>query len=108
MIDRKENYGRHLVCQFAAATNARAVVDLGVGHGDDLRNIKRLLPNATCIGVEGYKPYQLELEKSNIRVIDANIERDRLPFDDGAIDLVIANQIFEHLKEVFWVCFLHS
>jgi len=32
-----------------------------------------------------------------------NIEVDRFPFDDGTVDIVIANQIFEHTKEVFWI-----
>jgi SAM-dependent methyltransferase len=104
MIDRTENYGRHLVRAFAAKTKATCVMDLGAGHGHDLRNIQAILPNAECIGVEGYEPYQKELEQSRIRVVDANIERDILPLEDGKVDLVIANQIFEHLKEVFWVC----
>lgn len=103
-IDRRLNYGRHLVSAFASRTGARSVVDLGAGHGDDLKNVQRVLPGAICHGVEGHRPYQGELRAAGIRVVEANIEQDSLPFDDNTIDLVMANQIFEHLKEVFWVC----
>lgn len=104
MIDRSLNYGRQLVRAFAARTGARSAVDLGAGHGDDLRAIGAELPGIALSGVEGYGPYQEELRAAGIRVIPADIERDPLPFADGSVDLVIANQIFEHLKEVFWVC----
>ena len=33
----------------------------------------------------------------------ANIERDELPLADGEADLIIANQILEHTKEIFWI-----
>lgn len=33
----------------------------------------------------------------------ANIERDSLPLADGQADLIIANQILEHTKEIFWI-----
>jgi SAM-dependent methyltransferase len=33
----------------------------------------------------------------------ANIERDSLPLADGSADLIIANQVLEHTKEIFWI-----
>jgi SAM-dependent methyltransferase len=104
MIDRHENYGRHLVRDFARRIQARSVIDLGAGHGDDLKGIAETLPGIRRHGVEGYEPYQRELAAADISVVNADIERDSLPFADGTVDLVLANQIFEHLKEVFWVC----
>ena len=98
MINRDENYGRHLVRQFAALTSARTVVDLGAGHGEDLRNIKSVLPEAICIGVEGYKPYQDELERAGIEVIDADIECCRFPFEDGAVELSVDNQLAKNSR----------
>ena len=104
MTDIHENYGGHLIRGFAVRTGAWTVVDLGAGPGHDLRNILRVLPGVICHGIEGHKPFQQGPANAGIQVIDANIETDRLDFADGSIDLVVANQIFEHLKEVFWVC----
>jgi SAM-dependent methyltransferase len=32
-----------------------------------------------------------------------NLEKDRLPFPDGAFDVVFCNQVLEHVKEIFWL-----
>ena len=32
-----------------------------------------------------------------------DVERDSLPFDSESVDVVIANQVLEHIKEIFWV-----
>lgn len=104
MIDRQENYGRHLIRKFARHTSARSVVDLGAGHGHDLDSIQQVLPGIRCLGIENHPPYQAELRAKGYEVVPMDIEREALPFADDSIDLVVANQIFEHLKEVFWVC----
>lgn len=103
VVDKNENYGRHLVRSFAAAVSARTVLDLGAGHGHDLNAVKALKPEARCFAIEHHPPYQAELAAVGVEVHGTDIEREPLPFADGSIDLVIANQIFEHLKEVFWV-----
>ncbi len=43
------------------------------------------------------------LIKKGIKVYDLNIEKDALPFDNESIDVVNANQILEHVKEIFWI-----
>ncbi len=32
-----------------------------------------------------------------------NLELDPLPFEDGSIDVVLSNQVMEHVKEIFWI-----
>ena len=44
-----------------------------------------------------------ELKSLGVSVFALNIERDALPFEDGSVDIVIANQILEHTKEFFWI-----
>ncbi len=53
--------------------------------------------------MEGGKEYARNLEGKADRIVVANIERDRFPLADGEADLIIANQILEHTKEVFWI-----
>jgi SAM-dependent methyltransferase len=104
MIDRTLNYGRHLMERFLrAVVPFKNVLDIGAGHGDDLLIARTVDPSAQLIGVEPYVPYVKVLEKKGIEVRSLNIERDRFPFAERELDVVIANQILEHTKEVFWI-----
>jgi SAM-dependent methyltransferase len=104
MIDRRLNYGRHLVARYLREIAPfDTALDLGAGHGDDLRAARDACPDATLHGVECFEQYARELRAQDIATHDLNLERDKLPFDDGTVRVVIANQILEHVKEVFWV-----
>jgi SAM-dependent methyltransferase len=104
MIDRSLNYGRHHIERFLqSAVPYKKVLDIGAGHGDDLLMARAVHPSAELIGIEPYTPYVKELESKGIRVHSLNIERDRFPFAEGELDIVMANQILEHTKEVFWI-----
>lgn len=104
MIDRTLNYGRHHMQRFLrAAAPYQKVLDIGAGHGDDLLMARAVHSSAQLIGVEPYAPYVAELESKGIKVHSLDIERDRFPFAEGELDVVMANQIMEHTKEVFWI-----
>jgi ubiquinone/menaquinone biosynthesis C-methylase UbiE len=104
MIDRSLNYGRHLVRSYLEACSPyQYVVDLGAGHGSDLRIAQAVQPHAKCAGIEVYPSYAVELQQHGFDVLDVDIEKDSLPIGDGAVDVVIANQILEHTKNVFWI-----
>ncbi len=79
------------------------VADLGAGSGRDLGIVRRLHPRAKLIAVEGGKEYAKSLAGKANEVLVANIERDSLPIKDGQADLIMANQVLEHTKEVFWI-----
>jgi SAM-dependent methyltransferase len=104
MIDRSLNYGRHLIRAYLEACSPyQRVVDLGAGHGFDLRMAQAVQPHAKCAGIEVYPTYALELQRHGFDVLDVDIEHDSLPIDTGTVDVVIANQILEHTKNVFWI-----
>ncbi len=104
MIDRQLNYGRHLIEKFLKnSANPKIILDLGAGGGSDLIIAKKNYPNAELHAVEVYNPYVEELKKQNIIVHQLNIEKDPLPFPDNSVDIIISNQVLEHLKEIFWV-----
>lgn len=109
IIDRSLNYGRHQVEKFfkeISNTGYHTVLDVGAGHGDDLMIAKEFNPSSELHAVEIYPPYANELRELGITVHSLNIERDKFPFENQSVDVVIANQILEHIKEVFW--FLHE
>jgi SAM-dependent methyltransferase len=91
------------VAKFVARGDVRVAVDLGPGPGTDMAAIRRAHPDARIVGLEAYEPYVAHLREHGFEVASCNIERDRLPFEDGSVDLIVANQLFEHLKEVHWV-----
>jgi len=105
-IDRSLNYGRHLIRDYLDSIGKgqiRTVVDLGAGKGDDLMLARDVNPNASLNAIESYRPYQEVLTSAGIQVHAGNIERDKFPFSDESVDVIIANQILEHVKEVFWI-----
>jgi SAM-dependent methyltransferase len=103
-IDHLETYGPHVVEDIIRNLyNLQLVVDLGAGLGRDLEIVGRLHPNATRIAFEAGAVYASILTGKADKIYIGNIERDRLPFDDGQVDLIMANQVLEHTKEVFWI-----
>jgi len=106
IIDRSLNYGRHQVESFFSAIQQdkyKVVLDIGAGHGDDLLIARRFNTTAELHGIEAYEPYAKELRQMNINVHSLNLEKEALPFNDEGIDVIIANQIMEHIKEIFWL-----
>lgn len=77
---------------------------LDVGCGDGRKTVawaaRMGVPPGGIAGVEGYGLFR-EKASALFRVEDADLEADRLPFSDGAFDLVIANQVMEHIKNIF-------
>ena len=104
MLDRKLNYGRHLIEKFLIlAGKYETVLDIGAGTGLDLLLARKINPETSLHAVECYPEYIQKLALQSIGVHSINKEKDSFPFDDGSIDIVIMNQVLEHTKEVFWI-----
>ncbi len=106
VIDRSLNYGRHLISDFLNVANQRPmriVLDIGAGGGNDLMLARAYNPSCELHAIEVYPEYQQVLKQKGIIVHSSNIERDTFPFPDESVDVVIANQILEHVKEIFWI-----
>lgn len=104
LTDQRETYGPHVVEQLVRSLSGlQVVVDLGAGSGRDLGIVRRLHPDATLIAVEAGTEYAQALAGKADEIYVANLERDPLPLADGQADLIIANQVLEHSKEIFWI-----
>jgi len=107
----QENYGRDIIIsmisRYAKADNSEKlkVLDLGVGTGKDLEGIKNAVKEKKLelYGVECWEPYIKQAKERGINIFQVNIEKDKLPFKDAYFDIIIANQIIEHTKEIFWI-----
>jgi len=65
--------------------------------------VKRYHPQAKLIAVEGGKEFAQTLTGKVDEICVLNIERDSLPLGNEQADLIIANQVLEHTKEIFWI-----
>ena len=78
-------------------------VNLGAGTGRDLGIVKRVHPYVRTSALEVGTQFAAELAGKADEVHVLDIERTIFPFRDESIDLVIANQVLEHTKEIFWI-----
>jgi SAM-dependent methyltransferase len=103
-VDHSETYGPQVIERFVRRLSSVGLaVDLGAGHGRDLAIVSSIHPEATTVGVEAGQEYAGELQGKVNHIYVLDIERETLPFRSATVDLVIANQVLEHTKEVFWI-----
>ena len=102
--DQLETYGPQVVEELVSGLKSlQLIVDLGAGSGRDLQIVRRFHPTAQLVAIEAGQEYAGALQGKADRICVANIERDPLPFLDCQADLIIANQVLEHTKEIFWI-----
>jgi trans-aconitate methyltransferase len=102
--DLREQYGRHVIEEMVARlAGVHVVCDLGVGLGQDLGVVRQRFPEAQLVGIDCGAIHQRHLAHQGIVLRLLDLERAALPFEDDSVDLIIANQVFEHLKELFWL-----
>lgn len=71
--------------------------------GTDLDLAHSASPSAALYAVESYAPSVEVLRQKGVEVFPLNVERGELPFADECLDVIMANQVMEHMKEIFWI-----
>lgn len=101
-VDQDELYGAPIIREFLEAASPFATaLDVGAGTGRDLEIALSVQPRASLFAAESRPPAALEHVAEKIFPLD--VEHDTLPFSDESVDVIIANQILEHTKELFWI-----
>lgn len=104
LVDNNEQYGRHIIESFInKIIRIENACDIGVGYGNDMQILSKKFPESKLYGIDFTENNKSILEEKNISLYSLNIEKDPLPFPGNHLDLIIANQIIEHIKEIFWV-----
>lgn len=109
-ISLDERYGRKIISKFAKEeinnNLETTILDIAAGEGADLKLINQNVSKQQILklyGNEAYQPNVVKLKEIGIKVTNVDIEKSRLPFDNNSVDIIIANQILEHCKELFWI-----
>ena len=80
-------------------TEAR-LLDVGCWDGAETVRTATLL-RARPYGIEIFPEPAAEAESRGVEVARVDLESMRFPWEDGSFDVVIANQVFEHLKNIW-------
>jgi 2-polyprenyl-3-methyl-5-hydroxy-6-metoxy-1,4-benzoquinol methylase len=91
-------YRRRLLAQIAPLT-PRRVLDVGCGEGTLTGWLADALSGADVHGFEAREEAVAEFRTRNPRLEIHQGDLYRLPFDDGAFDLVVALEVLEHLED---------
>jgi SAM-dependent methyltransferase len=105
------NYGREVIAAMARRYARRTaegelnILDIGLGTGADLLNVAKSLghPHAKLFGLESHAPHVEAARALGVEVRQADVERSAFPFEPASLDLILANQVLEHTKEIFWI-----
>jgi SAM-dependent methyltransferase len=80
---------------------ALSVLDIGCWDGATTARYREVL-GGPARGVEVFKEQAGRARALGIEVAEVDLETETIPFPDGCADVVVVNQVFEHLKNV-WV-----
>jgi SAM-dependent methyltransferase len=106
-----ESNGRHIIpveiSRIQFPTDCPRILDVGAGYGSDIirarADLRRSGKSPELFAIESFPMAIAHLSSHDIKVFAIDIEREKLPFDNGFFDAVICNQVYEHTKEIFWI-----
>lgn len=77
------------------------LLDVGCWDGELSRRCGGALGAKRMLGVEVYEGPAAEAEANGLEVARVDLETGRLPWEDGSVDVVVCNQVLEHLKNIW-------
>lgn len=77
-----------------------SLLDVGCWDGAATSTYARLLQDKAC-GIEVFADQATVARQRGIEVAELDLETEPFPWEDGTFDVVVANQVFEHLKNVW-------
>jgi SAM-dependent methyltransferase len=77
------------------------LLDVGCWDGEFTTRCASVLGASRILGVEVYEEPAQAAEARGLEVARVDLEAQRFPWPDGSVDLVICNQVLEHLKNIW-------
>ena len=88
----------------SVAHTPRRIIDIGLGGLQDLAVIRERTSGfpVELFGIECEPSRISNARSAGIEVFDINIEKEPIPLAAASVDVVLANHVIEHLKEIFF------
>ena len=83
------------------ATPGKKLLDLACWDGEATRYYGENLKIGDLHGLDFFDDQIAKARENGVTVKKCDLEQEAFPFPDQAFDIVIANQIFEHLKQIY-------
>ncbi len=77
------------------------LLDVGCWDGELSGRCGAALGAKRVLGVEVYEGPAAEAEAKGLEVARVDLETGRFPWEDGSVDVVVCNQVLEHLKNIW-------
>lgn len=77
------------------------LLDVGCWNGELSERCGAALGAGRMLGVEVYEEPALAAERRGLEVARVDLETARFPWEDESVDVVVCNQVLEHLKNVW-------
>ncbi len=90
-----------LVRRIASSDGVSSLLDVGCWDGSTTIEYARAAGGARAHGIEVFQGPASQAAARGVSVAVMDLERDRFPWTDQSMDLVVCNQVFEHLKNVW-------
>src|SRR6185503_3688106 len=90
-----------LLRRIGAGHSAPTLLDVGCWDGGLSSRWGAALGAKRILGVEVYEGPATTAEGKGLEVARADLETERLPWPDSSVDVVVCNQVLEHLKNIW-------
>jgi SAM-dependent methyltransferase len=90
-----------LLREVAGERSAPTLLDVGCWDGELSTRCGAALGAGRMLGVEVYEGPAAEAEAKGLEVARVDLETGRLPWEDESVDVVVCNQVLEHLKNIW-------
>lgn len=77
------------------------ILDIGCGEGEATAKYGKIVGSEKIFGIDIFDSVLIQAQSRGIKGFKVDLERDNFPFEDNFFDLVICNQVFEHLKQIY-------
>lgn len=79
----------------------RTLLDVGCWDGEGTARYAAALGGATLRGIEVFEAQARMAEARGVEVARLDLEAGPFPWDTGSVDVVVCNQVLEHLKNIW-------